>query len=58
MSEKRFSVDYDENEKRVIYFDKGEPMTFLEVVECLNDQQATIELLKKESICLRKGLGR
>lgn len=45
---KRFSVDYDENVNRVIYFDNGEPMTFLEVVECLENQQDNIKELEKE----------
>ena len=47
MSEKRFSVDYDEKANRVIYFDNGEPLTFLEVVDCLNEQQATIDKLQR-----------
>ncbi len=54
---KRFSVDYDENVNRVIYFDKGEPMTFLEVVECLNELQEKNEQLHYQIIDLQDKLG-
>ena len=42
MSEKRFTVDYDENVNRVIYFDMGEPLTFLEVVDLLNEYETVL----------------
>ena len=53
MSEKRFSSNFYEEEGRTIT-DNGNELTQNEVVDLLNEQQATISALKEENEQLRK----
>ena len=51
MSEKRFTTDYSDflkNSETFIKMD-GERLTYEEVVDLLNEQQATINKLKEEN---------
>ena len=52
MSEKRFTFVCDDENCR--FKDNGETIDCVEVVDLLNEQQATISALKKENIELKK----
>ena len=48
MSEKRFTFEYDDGQWGVpLFYDDGKKLCFDDVVDLLNEQQATIEQLQK-----------